>query len=77
MKIDIEESVPRIVVLDPKRYKQVIFNLIGNSVKFTFIGGVHIRVQFSDNMLVTECQDTGVGIKDEDMTKLFKSFGKL
>lgn len=77
MEIFVAFEVPEIVYIDPKRYKQVIFNLIGNAVKFTFEGGITIRVNYQNNILVTECEDTGIGIKEEDKVKLFKSFGKL
>ena len=63
--------------IDPKRYKQVIFNLIGNAIKFTFSGGITVRLKIEDNYLVTECEDTGIGIKEEDKKTLFRSFGKL
>lgn len=73
----IDENVPQNIVIDPKRYKQVIFNLIGNSLKFTFSGGITVEVSVNEDMLETRCLDTGVGIKEEEMNSLFKSFGKL
>lgn len=73
----IDENVPQNIVIDPKRYKQVIFNLIGNSLKFTFRGGITVEVSVNADMLETRCLDTGVGIKEEEMNSLFKSFGKL
>lgn len=77
MEIFVAQQVPDVVCIDPKRYKQVIFNLIGNAVKFTFEGGITIRVNYQNSILVTECEDTGIGIKESDKAKLFKTFGKL
>lgn len=63
--------------MDPKRYKQVVFNLIGNSIKFTFKGGINVEVRVINNTLETKCIDTGIGIHEKDLNSLFKSFGKL
>jgi two-component system capsular synthesis sensor histidine kinase RcsC len=52
-----------------KRIKQVLFNLIGNAVKFTFSGSVAVTFDFeqSTQTLKGAVQDTGVGIKPEDI----------
>jgi signal transduction histidine kinase len=60
---------------DQKRYKQVLFNLIGNAVKFTFHGGIKVIVWFELGDLYTQIDDTGIGIVEEDLNKLFKFFG--
>lgn len=63
--------MPRIVSIDKKRYKQVLYNLIGNAIKFTFNGGITIKLSMRNYLIVTECKDTGVGIRREDLDKLF------
>jgi len=45
--VDISENVPQLVMIDPKRYKQILFNLIGNALKFTFKGSIRISVDFT------------------------------
>ena len=40
----------------------MLFNLIGNALKFTFKGRIFTRVYMQDNFLITEIEDTGVGI---------------
>ena len=66
---------------DLKRYKQVLFNLIGNAIKFTFKGSITMTIDFitgnnlDNNYLLTEVKDTGIGIKAEEIDKLFKFFG--
>lgn len=55
----------------------MLFNLIGNSIKFTFNGQVKINILFDSNYLITEVEDTGIGMTEEDLTKLFRFFGKL
>jgi signal transduction histidine kinase len=64
------------VLADPDKIKEVLFNLIGNSVKFTPKGGkVFINFSMKDTMVKTIVTDTGAGIAPEDMGKLFQKFG--
>ncbi|UUZ68913.1 hypothetical protein LP416_03465 [Polaromonas sp. P2-4] len=67
------------VTLDPQKFKQVLFNLLSNAVKFTDDGGkVDILVSPHDGArLRLQMRDTGIGIKTEDMSKLFVEFQQL
>jgi PAS domain S-box-containing protein len=67
------------LLLDPLRLKQVLFNLIGNAVKFTERGRIEIRatlVQDRGNSQVVriEVEDSGIGIRPEDQARLFHPF---
>ena len=73
----ISHNVPQRLKTDQKRYKQLLFNLIGNAIKFTFKGGIKVKVDFESPYLITEVIDTGIGIKDEEIGKLFRFFGKV
>jgi len=64
--LDILESVPERLKLDSKRFKQVVFNLIGNAIKFTPKGHIAVKVWHNDSTLYTSISDTGIGIKEED-----------
>ena len=75
--IEIAGNVPQKVMTDPKRYKQVLFNLIGNAVKFTFHGEISVHLYFEHGELITKIEDTGIGIVEEDLNKLFKFFGQI
>lgn len=63
---------------DINRVKQVLINVIGNSLKFTSSGGKITITLFPDTTVITTCvQDSGKGIKEEDLPKLFHKFGIL
>ena len=78
----IEENVPTFLKGDPTRLRQVILNLAGNAIKFVEKGEVLIKVSLvSSNrrkvMLRFEVIDTGIGIPNDQMKKLFKSFSQV
>ncbi len=66
------------VIADPDKIKEVLFNLIGNSMKFTPQGG-NITIAFSLNgdFVETKIKDTGAGISTENISKLFQKFSML
>jgi PAS domain S-box-containing protein len=72
-----EEKVPE-VVIDKDRITQVIMNLINNAIKFTDAGGV-IEVELSSNIehAMIKVKDNGIGIRKEDLDRLFKPFQQL
>lgn len=65
-------------VLDSRKFKQILFNLLANAFKFTPDGGkVGIKARVEGNMLAVTVWDTGIGIRPEDMPRLFKPFEQL
>jgi len=62
---------------DARRVEQILVNLLNNAVKFTDHGGVQVRCEIVDNTLVTRITDTGMGIREEDMERLFKPFSQI
>jgi signal transduction histidine kinase len=63
---------------DLRRVKQIIFNLISNAIKFTPDGGrVGINCYKNTEYVVTTVWDTGIGIKEKDMPRLFREFVQL
>lgn len=76
---DIDERVPRQVVGDAARVRQVLVNLVDNAVKFTRSGEIRVTVapggSSSDGVwIVFSVEDTGVGIAEHDQSHLFKEF---
>jgi PAS domain S-box-containing protein len=66
-----------LILTDPSRLRQALFNLLGNAVKFTPSGSVTLRVrrlEGSDPRIVFEVVDTGVGIAPEAQGRLFERF---
>ncbi|MDF2984950.1 MAG: sensor hybrid histidine kinase [Eubacterium sp.] len=75
-------GIPQYVKGDPNRLKQVLNNLINNAIKFTEHGEVNIIVKkkYVDNEfleLLFSVSDTGIGIGEEEKSKLFKTFSQV
>ena len=80
--VDVDESVPSRLFGDDVRISQVIMNLLTNAVKYTETGTVTLRVRNNGTgggnvKLRFDVIDTGIGIKDEDLHKLFESFERI
>lgn len=78
----IANDVPTGIIVDKARFIQVINNLIGNATKFTEKGKISISVKtlkvIGNNVeLLISVSDTGIGIKEEDISKLFNYFTQL
>lgn len=76
--IEIEKEIKSIEA-DEHKIKQVLSNLLSNAIKFTPAGGsIHIRARMPQTDFVeASVEDTGIGIKPEDIPKLFKPFSHL
>lgn len=71
------EDLPRHVVLDRTRVRQVLLNLLSNAVKFTDHGRVTLRVSVSNHTLIMRVHDTGPGMSPEEVGHLFIPFTQL
>jgi signal transduction histidine kinase/DNA-binding response OmpR family regulator len=78
----IEPSVPRAVLGDATRLRQILVNLLSNAVKFTTSGEVVVTVATApaaapDAVLHVSVRDTGIGIAPDQMGRLFRSFSQV
>jgi len=62
---------------DKRRTRQVMVNLISNALKFTDRGEIEVKIRKKDVSAEISVRDTGVGIKKEDMGKLFQAFNRI
>ena len=65
------------MVSDRRRVEQILLNLVNNAIKFTERGEVRVECRIQDGWLDTRVRDTGIGIKPEDMDKLFQPFRQI
>ncbi|MBQ9419262.1 MAG: response regulator [Synergistaceae bacterium] len=80
--IDVDKTIPEYIYGDEDRIRQIINNLIDNAAKYTSKGRIIFSVKgtvqpHSRLKLVISVEDTGIGIKQEDMDKLFISFSRV
>ena len=69
------ERVPPYLRTDESKLRQVLINLISNGIKFTWQGGITVRIDYpGDECLLVEVQDTGVGIERAELNRVFEIF---
>ncbi len=66
-----------VVLADFNRVQQILLNLIGNALKFTHHGSIKVKAVVASNFLKISICDTGVGIAEKDLHKLFLEFSQL
>jgi len=85
-QIDIDKDLPKYLLIDAERLRQIFMKLIGNAFKFTTEGSVKIAVKIENIQNVNpqtainlklEIEDTGIGIDEKDLPHLFHTFRQL
>lgn len=76
-----EKKVPNMLIGDPQRLYQILLNLTNNAIKFTDTGEVVVKISLlegsgNQNLLKFEVEDTGIGMSEEQLQKLFKAFSQ-
>jgi len=82
LKIEVQNDVPEKIFVDTIRLNQIIANLLGNAIKFTQDGEIKLSIKKRKSLenkvlLIFSIYDTGIGIKKEDIPKLFNYFTQL
>ncbi len=80
--VDVNAHIPHLLIGDEIRIRQCVMNLLTNAVKYTEKGSVAMRVDFSEVkddeiFLIFSVEDTGIGMKQEDMEKLFSPYKRI
>lgn len=77
LSLTLGEGLPRWVMGDPGRLRQIMINLVGNAIKFTEYGEVNLSIQSGRNGMLLEVHDTGIGIPPDRMGRLFERFSQV
>ena len=80
--VDIDETLPRAFYGDEGKIKQIVLNLLTNAVKYTEHGGFTLKVSVEEKnddvySLRYSVKDTGIGVKEENLDKLFNAYERL
>ncbi len=73
-ELQTEGRVPACVRADARRLRQILVNLLGNAVRFTDKGGITLRLDHSREVARFEVIDTGIGIAEQDLERIFLPF---
>jgi signal transduction histidine kinase/CheY-like chemotaxis protein len=72
--IEIDKNVPQYINGDELRIRQIIINILGNSLKFTKKGSVALKIYLQYNQIYFTIKDTGIGIEKSELKHIFKPF---
>ena len=75
-ELELCDNLPR-VKFDKDKIIQVLTNMVNNALKFTEKGGITISTSRGDNFIQVMVKDTGIGVKEENLQKLFREFTQL
>ena len=76
--VNMSDALPRFIVVDPAKLRQILINLAGNAIKFTDHGSVTIRLELANpDRLSLEVVDTGVGIDEAEQRVIFDAFKQV
>lgn len=79
--VDMDDTLPRYMVGDMGRIRQILMNVIGNAIKFTKTGSIVLRISWNKFEeapdILFDVTDTGIGIKPEDIDKIFGKYDQV
>jgi len=74
---DFSNNLPDLIITDEKRLRQILLNLLGNAVKFTYKGGIVFSVQKKGSAIRFSVKDTGIGIDEKSQKNIFEAFKQI
>uniref|UniRef100_UPI00404708B3 ATP-binding protein n=1 Tax=Aliarcobacter sp. TaxID=2321116 RepID=UPI00404708B3 len=75
--INLSKNLPSLIYADEQRLRQILINLLGNSLKFTKEGEMSLYIYELNNKLFFEVKDSGIGIDKKNQEKIFKPFEQI
>ncbi|MDP4104775.1 MAG: ATP-binding protein, partial [Bacillota bacterium] len=76
LTVSLLNQIP-VLRVDMKRMEQVIYNLIENAIKYTENGEIHIQAYLKNDLVVIEIMDTGMGIPEQEIDKIWDRFYRI
>lgn len=82
LNLEMKKDIPKVLIGDSMRLRQILTNLLNNAAKFTDLGEIKMVLDWTptgekEGVLLVEVIDTGIGIRNEDVQKLFHSFTQV
>ena len=82
LKAEIDTNLPEYLYGDGGKIRQILINLLNNAIKFTKVGEVNLKVDWDasnpqENHIILTISDTGIGIKEEDLERIFENFQQV
>jgi signal transduction histidine kinase/DNA-binding response OmpR family regulator len=78
LRLDLHaDPLPQLVYVDREMWEKVVLNLLSNAFKFTLEGGVSVRIGVRDGAALLEVRDTGIGIAQAELPRLFERFHRV
>ena len=77
LEVSLDKNLPKYLVGDPLRIKQVVSNLLSNAIKFTSYGKkIYLNIKYDNNLLTVSVKDEGIGISKDKVKNIFEAFSQ-
>jgi PAS domain S-box-containing protein len=77
LKYSVDCDSGPLVYVDDDMWEKIVLNLLSNAFKFTLAGEIAVRQRFTDGHVVLEVSDTGIGVEEHDLPRLFQRFSRI